>query len=65
MIDAAELIDNEFLRQFDIEVKLGAGYGQKRYSGYFNNKNLEAALKMICDPLELNYQMENEYIEIK
>lgn len=57
-------IFDEFSRQYDIEVKLSDRFGEIKYSGYFNNKDLETALKMICDPLELNYKINNDNIEI-
>jgi ferric-dicitrate binding protein FerR (iron transport regulator) len=55
---------DEFSRQYNIKVKVDEGYDEMKYTGYFNNESLEAALKMICDPLELKYHIRKEYIEI-
>jgi ferric-dicitrate binding protein FerR (iron transport regulator) len=52
-------------RQYNIEVKLDNKYEQKKYTGYFNDKNLDTALKLICDPIELNYQVRDGYVVIE
>jgi len=65
--------DNEYLnkvfeelsRQFDINIQLEENIEHLKYSGYFNNKELEIALKMICEPLDLKYIIYNNIIEIK
>ena len=55
---------DEFSRQYDVQVKFDSSNSHLKYSGYFNNSDLEIALKMICEPLELTYQIKNDYIEI-
>ncbi len=52
-------------RQYNIEVRLDKKFEQKKYSGYFNDKNLETALKLICDPIELDYQIREGYVVIE
>jgi ferric-dicitrate binding protein FerR (iron transport regulator) len=56
---------DEFSRQYNIQVKIAEEYDKMKYTGYFNNESLETALKMICDPLELKYHIQKEYIEIE
>ena len=55
---------DEFSRQFDVNVIIDKENSLLKYTGYFNNSDLELALKMICDPLELKYQINNDQIEI-
>lgn len=55
----------ELSRQYNIEIKLDNKYQQKKYTGYFNDKNLDTALKLICDPIELNYQVRDGYVVIE
>lgn len=52
-------------RQYNIEVRLAKRYEQNKYTGYFNDKNLETALKIICDPSELEFQIIDGYVVIK
>jgi transmembrane sensor len=52
-------------RQYSIEVRLNKKYEQKKYTGYFNDKNLDTALKLICDPIELDYQFKDGYVVIE
>lgn len=52
-------------RQYNIKVRLDRKYEQNKYTGYFNDKNLETALKLICDPIELDYQIKDGYVVIK
>lgn len=52
-------------RQYNIEIRLDKKYDQNNYTGYFNDKNLGTALKLICDPFELNYQIKDGYVVIE
>lgn len=44
----------EVERQFDISLET-QGLDNTRFSGYFSNKDLQTALTMICEPLDLAY----------
>lgn len=55
----------ELSRQYNIEIRMNKKYDQNKYTGYFNDKNLETALKLICDPFELNYQIKDGYVVIE
>ncbi len=50
-----QIVINELERQYDIKVNLGDVNLEKRFTGTFSHKNLELALKSICEPLQLNY----------
>ncbi len=52
-------------RQYNIEIKMDKKYDLNYYTGYFNDKNLETALKLICDPIELDYQIGDGFVVIK
>ncbi len=54
----------EIERQFNVEINSNSS--EKRYySGYFNNKDLNDALKLVCIPMELTYTVNGKLIEIK
>ncbi|MDN5203761.1 FecR domain-containing protein [Fulvivirgaceae bacterium BMA10] len=46
----------ELERQFNVTVD-HSDVDNRDYNGYFNNKNLEDALKYICDPMGLKYEI--------
>ncbi|MDX1629871.1 MAG: FecR domain-containing protein [Fulvivirga sp.] len=48
----------ELERQFDIDILLDAG-GERYYTGFFKNNNLEEALKMVCIPMGLQYDIKS------
>lgn len=52
-----KIVLKELERQYPIKVTLGNINPEKRFSGSFTHKNLELALKAICEPLHLNYQI--------
>ena len=52
--DVADLIE----RYYGYTVAVNKGI-DSRISGVFLTQNLEEALKVICDPIELNYIFEN------
>lgn len=55
---------DELERQFGIEIVF-TGDDTRLYTGYFNNKNIEQALDMVCKPMALNYYREQNKIFIQ
>jgi transmembrane sensor len=57
----ADLLDvmEELSRQFNVKLQLPITVGRK-YTGRFNNKNLEEALQLVCLPMGLKYSFPNE-----
>ena len=54
----------ELERQFN--VKIVCEFSEKRYyTGYFNNKDLNEALRLVCIPMGFSYSVINNTIEIK
>jgi ferric-dicitrate binding protein FerR (iron transport regulator) len=56
--DLSEIFD-ELSRQFNIQFEIPAMEGRK-YTGRFNNKNLEEALQLVCQPMAMRYTILNE-----
>ncbi|MHC1703729.1 MAG: FecR family protein [Tenuifilaceae bacterium] len=54
----------EIERQFNVEVEY-IGEKGRFYSGYFNNKDLNDALRLVCIPMEMSYSVNGKTIEIK
>lgn len=49
----------EIERQFNITIDYRASESRS-YSGYFNDKNLDSALNLVCTPMQLNYKYVND-----
>ncbi len=49
---------DELERQFNMKIQFDSK-SERVFNGYFNNKDLDQALKMICKPMGLEYQIEN------
>lgn len=47
----------ELQRQYNVTIDLATDINNRRYSGSFTKGDLEEALKMICLPMELSYQI--------
>lgn len=60
---SVEKVFKEMERQFDIEIQF-EGEITRFFRGYFNNKDLEQALKMVCNPMGLIYEIENKSLVI-
>ena len=59
---SGEKIENVFCeieRQFNIKI-IAKNIDNRYYTGYFSNKNLEDALKMICLPMNLKYSYKDK-----
>jgi len=54
-----QMVVNELERQYHVKVSIKNVEAEKRYTGAFTHKNLELALKSICEPLQLNYEINN------
>jgi len=52
-------------KQYQVEVSFPEEFETLKYTGYFDNTNLEKALKLVCEPLELTYQIKGKTIELK
>lgn len=54
----------EIERQFNVKL-ICNGVNNRRYSGYFNNKNLSQALELVCVPMQLEYRItSNREVEV-
>lgn len=61
-----EYVFQEFVLHYDVKINLTGEIRKMKYSGYFPVKNMELALKLICDPMGLNYEINNEkFVDIK
>jgi transmembrane sensor len=54
----------ELERQYNITINF-AGDGQRLYTGYFNNRDLETALQMVLRPMNLQYKHEKNQIIVQ
>ena len=57
----------EFQRQFDIELKYNPEAPEIRdriYNGYFHNGDMGEAIQLICNPMGLRYEIEEDAIKI-
>ena len=59
-----KLVFEELERQFDVKIEY-KDIENRQFTGYFANKNLETALKMVCKPMELEYTVNNRLVVIK
>ncbi|MDN5213558.1 FecR domain-containing protein [Fulvivirgaceae bacterium BMA12] len=64
--DKQPLIDvfEEFDRQFDVTLKITTDISGRIYSGYFNKVEMEKALELICLPMDLQYEIQDNTIII-
>lgn len=53
------MVIKELKRQYPVNVSLENVDAAKRFTGTFTHKNLELALKSICEPLQLHYKINN------
>jgi transmembrane sensor len=53
-------VKNEIESFFGVEIKLSVPAG-KKFSGTVHSGNLENVLQIVCEPLQLNYRIEDEY----
>ena len=58
------LVFEEFERQFNVQIEYTKTENRK-FTGYFSNNDIETALKIICKPMKLNYEIDNKLIFIK
>jgi len=58
-----ENVFKEMERQFDINIQF-EGKTTRFFSGYFTNKDLDRALNMVCSPMSLSYEIENESLVV-
>ncbi|WP_272854570.1 FecR family protein [Aequorivita todarodis] len=54
-----QMVVKELERQYPIHVAMKNVDSAKRFTGTFTHKNLELALKSICEPLQLHYKINN------
>ena len=64
--DKSKLKDvfNELERQFDVKIEY-KGNQNRLFTGYFTNKDLDKALKMVCLPMNIEYQVHDNLIVLK
>ena len=55
---------DEIERQFNVDINF-TGDQTRHYTGYFNNKDLNDALRIVCIPMEYSYSFKGKTIEIK
>ncbi|MCH6201185.1 FecR family protein [Aquiflexum sp. LQ15W] len=58
-----EDVISELERQFDLEISFPKELRNQKYTGYFDNKDLDKALKLICEPLGLQYVRNGNLLE--
>ena len=61
---AVSEVFEEIERQFNITII----YKEKvlgKYTGYFNTKNIDTALNMVCLPMQLTYEVNNKQVTIR
>ena len=65
--DRAPLKDvtEELERQFKITILSDHDFSGRYYSGYFTNKDLPEALKMVFLPMGLDYEQRGDMVEIR
>jgi transmembrane sensor len=51
-------------KQYQVEVSFPEEFETLKYTGYFDNTNLEKALKLVCEPLELTYEIKGKTIQL-
>jgi len=54
----------ELERQFNVKINY-IGDEKRFYTGYFNNKDLNDALRLVCIPMDVSYTINENTIEIK
>lgn len=54
---------SELERQFDLEISFPEELRNQKYTGYFDNKDLDKALKLVCEPLGLQYVRNGNSLE--
>ncbi|MGW8123724.1 FecR family protein [Roseivirga echinicomitans] len=57
----------ELERQYDVKLELDVNANvlqDRTYTGYFNNKNLNEALQLVCNPMGLTYKIEEKKVKI-
>lgn len=54
----------ELERQFNIEIEMKASSNRK-YTGYFNTKNLDESLRLVFTPMEFTYTIEGKKIIVQ
>jgi len=52
-------------RQYNVEVNYPFKYEKLRYTGYFDNSDLEKALKLICKPVGLTFVIRDNKVEVR
>jgi transmembrane sensor len=62
---------NEVIREIERQFNVEISYNETEkkfytgYTGYFNNKDLNDALRLVCIPMEMSYSVNGKSIEIK
>ena len=52
------LVIKEIERQYPVKISMEAIDSEKRFTGSFTHENLDLALKAICQPLQLHYEID-------
>lgn len=55
---------SELERQFDLQISFPEELKNQKYTGYFDNKDLEKALRLVCEPLGLQYVRNGNSLEL-
>ncbi len=56
-----EMVFHELERQFDIRILYSGAAAGRKYTGSFNNRNLQSALDLVCVPMGLKYTFLDEH----
>lgn len=55
---------NELERQYPITINYPAAVGERTYTGFFKNENLEQALQAVCWPMNLSFTIDQQQVTI-
>ena len=60
--DRLESVLAELSRSYGLSISIADSLEDMRYTGYFPTKNLDLALKLVCDPLDLTWSRHGDTI---
>lgn len=58
------VVVQELERVYDLSIRYADSLELIRYTGFFPTNDLELALKLICDPLDLRYKIEDKTVSL-
>lgn len=61
--DVGQVFD-EISRQFEVSISCPEEISRRSFTGFFNKSNLDSALYTVCWPLNLDYTIQDQHVEI-